>query len=489
MTSEPVRSLRSAPANSRTLARAATLHAALLACFLCAAPAQGAGSADDTAPQPSTTVAPPDLNAIWNDPSFRLSFIGGYGIHPDVEPRISQDDLALLELVRQLLPDELPAAEALLRESVTPECSAVLDLTLGGVRFQAEKLDAALADYRNAVAKFPSFRRAYRSIGLICTRKGQFEDAIAAFNKMIELGGADAYSYGLLGYCHTNRQDYQPAEAAYRNALLLQPENVEWRLGLTRSVFKQGKYEDAASLLDVLIAAFPDKADFWVLQAHTYLGLKQPLKAAVNLEALDAMGKASADNLYTLGEIYISENLPEQAYTAYSRAIAKNTTQPPSKPIRAAEMLAARGGQAQAQALLEAIRTAWKDTLNDADRRRVLKLQARLAMANGGSTPETVAVLEEVIQLDPLDGDALMMLGEHYARSSSPDQAILFYERAAKLESFAPRAKVKIAQVYVAQGRFNEALPLLRDAQAVRPREDVARYLEQVERAARSKRS
>ncbi len=261
------------------------------------------------------------------------------------------------------------------------------------------------------------------------------------------------------------------------------------RLGLTRSVFKQGKYEDAASLLDVLIAAFPDKADFWVLQAHTYLGLKQPLKAAVNLEALDAMGKASADNLYTLGEIYISENLPEQAYTAYSRAIAKNTTQPPSKPIRAAEMLAARGGQAQAQALLEAIRTAWKDTLNDADRRRVLKLQARLSMANGGSTPETVAVLEEVIQLDPLDGDALMMLGEHYARSSSPDQAILFYERAAKLESFAPRAKVKIAQVYVAQGRFNEALPLLRDAQAVRPREDVARYLEQVERAARSKRS
>ncbi|MFM9170364.1 MAG: hypothetical protein ACKOTD_09675, partial [Phycisphaerales bacterium] len=65
-------------------------------------------------------------------------------------------------------------------------------------------------------------------------RKNMLEDAIAAFNRMIELGGADAYSYGLLGFCHSSRQDYQPAEAAYRSALLLQPENVEWRLGLTR---------------------------------------------------------------------------------------------------------------------------------------------------------------------------------------------------------------------------------------------------------------
>ena len=45
-----------------------------------------------------------------------------------------------------------------------------------------------------------------------------------------------------------------------------------------------------------------------------------------------------------------------------------------------------------------------------------------------------------------------------------------------------------MAQVYVAQSRFAEALPLLRDAQAARPREDVARYIEQVARAARAKR-
>ena len=84
-------------------------------------------------------------------------------------------------------------------------------------------------------------------------REGDFDGGIAAFTRMIELGGGDAYSYGLLGYAYTAKEDYQPAEASYRNALLLQPDNTEWRLGLAQCVFKQDKFEDAASLLDSLL--------------------------------------------------------------------------------------------------------------------------------------------------------------------------------------------------------------------------------------------
>ncbi|NBX32000.1 MAG: hypothetical protein EBR07_04635 [Planctomycetes bacterium] len=454
----------------------------------CASMASAPVGVGGEAPPPSMKISQPDLAVIWNDPGFQKSFIGGYGVSADIEPRIAQDDMALLELVRQLMAEELPAAETLLKESVRPEVSAVIDLTLGGVQFQQDKIDDALVNYRNAVAKFPNFRRAYRSIGLICTRKSQYEAAIAAFNKMIELGGADAYSYGLLGFCHSARGDYQPSEAAYRNALLLQPDNVEWRLGLTRSVFKQAKYEDAASLLDVLITNYPDKADFWLLQAHTYLGLKQPMKAAVNLEALDSIGKSTVDSLFTLGDIYVSEALPDMALSAYDRAITKNPTQPVSRSIRAAEMLAARGGLLQSKTLLTHVKANWNDTLSDTDRRKVLKLQARLAMNSGAGDAETATVLEEVIALDPLDGEALMLLGQHYNRASQPDKAILYYERAARIDSFAANAKVKIAQVFVAQGRFTEALPLLRDAQSLKPRDDIARYIEQVERASKSKR-
>jgi len=449
--------------------------------------ADGGSAGKAPMPAPSMQVGAADLRAVWDDPSFQKSFVAGYGVNPEVEPRISTDDMALLELVRQLMPEELKAAEALLRESVRNDSSAVIDLTLGGVQYQQDRPDEALANYRRAAEKYPNFRRAYRNIGLICVRKGLLDDAITAFNRMIELGGADAYSYGLLGYCHSQKQDFQPAEAAYRNALLLQPSNVEWRLGLTRTVFKQGKFEDAASLLDVLIQTFPEKADFWLLQAHTYLGLKEPQKAAVNLEALDAIGKSSVDSLFTLGDIYLSESLLDLASQAYARALAKDPAQSPARIIRSTEGLASRGGMDQARTLIAKVKGTGGPALSDADKRKLLKMEARLSMAGGAGDEATAKVLEEVIELDPLDGEALMLMGQYHARGGRPDQAILFYERAARIDAFAANAKVKMAQIYVTQARFGEALPLLRDAQSIRPREDVARYIEQVERASKGR--
>ena len=126
---------------------------------------------------------------------------------------------------------------------------------------------------------------------------------------------------------------------------------------------------------------------------------------------------------------------------------------------------------------------------NEQDKRKLLKLEARLSMAQGVEAgPETIAVLEEIIKLDPLDGEALMLLGQHYARHNEPDRAMFYYERAASLDAFAVNACIRHAQVLVGLNRYAEAVPLLRRAQDVKPREDIARYLEQVERQARARR-
>jgi Flp pilus assembly protein TadD len=121
----------------------------------------------------------------------------------------------------------------------------------------------------------------------------------------------------------------------------------------------------------------------------------------------------------------------------------------------------------------------------DDERRRLLRLEARAAVAEGDAG-EAVKALEEAVALDPLDGDALLLLGQHHARAGDADRALIYYERAASLEAFEATAKVRQAQVLVGQARYHEALPLLRRAQEIRPQEEVARYLEQVERAART---
>ena len=433
-------------------------------------------------------AAQDDLDVIWNDPVFKKQFVGGYGINSEIEPRVTPEEVEILEKVRPLMADNLPQAEASLQKQIKADCSAILDFTLGGIQFQQDKKEAALANYRRAVSKFPSFRRAWRNIGLILVGKGDYDEAIAAFTRMIELGGGDGYSYGLLGFAYAAKEDYQPAEVAYRNALLLQPDNTEWRLGLTRCVFKQQKFEDAATLLDVLIARYPDKADFWLLQAHAFLGMKQQLRAAENLEVMDRLGKATLDSLQTLGDIYVSENLMDLATRAYLRAIDVDTEQSLSRPLRAAEVLAGRGAIGQARAVAARVHAVWDGRMEDADRRKLLKLDARLSMAEGGGTAETASVLEEIVTLDPLDGEALMLLGQHYSRQKEPDRSLLYYERAAQVEAFEANAKIRMAEVLVGMERYADAVPLLRRAQEIRPREDVARYLEQVERIAKARR-
>jgi hypothetical protein len=46
---------------------------------------------------------------------------------------------------------------------------------------------------------------------------------------------------------------------------------------------------------------------------------------------------------------------------------------------------------------------------------------------------------------------------------------------------------VRHAQLLVGQGRYAEALPLLRRAQAIKPRENVQAYIDQVERVAQAR--
>jgi len=429
-----------------------------------------------------------DVAAIWADPGFQKEFVAGYGVNAEIEPRLTPEDVAILEKVRPLMAENLPKAEEALKKQMKPGCSANLDYTLGQIQFQQDDIPAALESYQKAVTKFPSFRRAWRSLGWIHTKNGEYDAAIGAFTRMIELGGADAYSYGLLGISYSAREDFQPAEASFRNALLLQPENLEWRLGLTRTVLKQQKFEDVIALTNVLIARFPDKADFWMVQVQAFLGLKENLRAAENLEAVDRIGKATAENLYLLGDLYSNENLLALAADAYRRAVAREPAQPVARALRAAESLSSRRGNAEARALLTHVSKTLGAGMQEEDRRKLLKLEARLSMAEGTGTAETASVLEELVRLDPLDGDALLLLGHYYRGQNEPDRAMLYYQRAESLEAFEGLARTYHAQVLVGLSRYGEALPLLRRAQELKPREDIARYLEQVERNAKARR-
>ncbi len=424
---------------------------------------------------------------IWNDPGFQKRFAESYIAETEIEPRITVDEREQMQKVLDLISsDKMDEAAALLVKSRNEAASAVFDFTLANIYFQQDKLKEAAEVYKTALTKFPKFRRACKNLGLIHIRQGEFEESIPALTRVIELGGNDAVTYGLLGYAYSSVQNFLAAESAYRMAILLDPVTMDWKMGLVRSFFKQGRYSEAAALCDRLLESNPDRADLWLLQANAYIGLKKPLDAAENYEIIDQLGKSTADSLNMLGDIYINEELYEMAVQTYIRVMDLNPDVSPDRAVRSAKILIARGALKETRKLIEHIQKVYSDKLETNARKDLLKLQARLVVADG-SGDEEVRVLEEIVELDPLDGEALILLGQHSSRTGDMEKAVFYFERAANIEKYEADAKVRHAQLLVGQGKYAEALPLLRRAQLIQPRDNIQKYLEQVERVAKAR--
>lgn len=479
---------------ARKLRRDASLELfpLLLAVFVAAWPARAAVV---WAPDQATTngarwlalqVASNDFHEIWTSREFKRYFIGTYGISTEVEPKVTPPEQVILQMVMPMMGKSNAVAAKIIERQAKPGRSAILDFTLGNLYLQLDQVDRAAARFKTATGRFPNFRRAWRSSGLLAMRVARYDDAVKAFGRVIELGGADAFIYGLMGVAFTAKEDFLAAEASFRNAVALQPDNLDWRLGLARAIFKQQKFDEAASLLDVLIEAHPDRADFWLLQANAHLGAKRPLKAAENLETAARLGRISPDALHLLGDIYAGEGLVALSGRTYAGALKADPGQKPARSLRNVESLLSRGALAEAQTLIGELRTVYGTNLVAEDNRHLLKLDARIAMTSG-SGDEAARVLEEVLKADPLDGESLLLLAQHRANKNELEQAVLLLDRAAGIEKYEFDAVFRKARLLVKAGRYDESLPLLKRALEIRPRDDVARFKEQVERAAKSR--
>ncbi|MBL8730366.1 MAG: tetratricopeptide repeat protein [Planctomycetes bacterium] len=436
---------------------------------------------------PASATDAPQL-AIWRDPVFQQRFAESYLAETDIEPPPLTDDEreVMQEVVGLRADNQLDQAIALMRERAGPKANAVFDLTLAKLLLERERNEEAAAAYRVAVEKCPKFRRAWNDLGLIHYRQGDHKAAAQAFGRVVELGGASPMIYGLLGFAHANNDDALAAESAFRMASMLDPATVDWRMGLAHSLFKQRRFAEAASLFGALIAQQPDRGDLWLRQAQAYLGMNETGKAAENLELVDRLGQSTAETLDTLGNIYVNDELYDLAAGAYERAIHKDGKGGLAIALRAAKAFGARSATAETQRMLDSIAAMPADQIDAATRKDLLRLRARIALASGGGEEEA-KVLEQIVAMDPLDGDALIKLGQYYQRKGQIEDAVFRFERAAGIAEFEADAKVRHAQLLVGQGKYGEALPLLRRAQALQPRDNIRQYLEQVERAAQGR--
>jgi len=417
-----------------------------------------------------------------DSPEFRRRFMASYGVNEAIEPKLTPADRPLQEAIIPHIRDNPRKAIEFIEKALGPKTNPAFYSILGNLYYQVNEFGMAERALRQAIGAFPSLRRAWRTLALTYVQRSSFQEAVIPLLKVIELGGGDAQSYGLLAYSYLNLEKYEASLSAYRMARLFKPDSVDFRRGQARCLQETGQYRLAVALLDELLEERPEILDFWLAQANAFLELDQPNDAIANLQIVADAGMASWESRILLGDLLLNRGLESLALKTYMSAFREQGPRREAGALHPLKQLVASGLYPEARSYLNLIRPTIPEGLNDGSRRVLSLAEARIEMSVG-DPQKALDWLGQLLEEDPLDGESLLMLGQYYRTRKEFGQAEFYFERLLSLRDFAARGHVELGRLEVDQGRLREALITLRKAQALDPDPNVREYMEAIEAA------
>ncbi|MBN2069396.1 MAG: tetratricopeptide repeat protein [Opitutales bacterium] len=420
----------------------------------------------------------------WDNPEFVNRFLGSYGILTDVEPKVTTAEHGVLsEVATMMAANQSDLAIESIKKAITAESSAAYEFTIANIYLQNGDYAQAETYYKQAVKKLPDFQRAYRYLGLSYVQQGKFEDALKCLIKAIELGDRQGDTYGLLGYCYLNQGDYQTALDAYRIALITQPKNKDWKIGKAKCLSEVGLYREALAIFKELIAQDGGKTSYYISCANAHISLQEFNEAAKYLELVCRLGDAEKDTYLLLGDIYMNQNMVKLAYETYLKGMDQFQGIPAKTLLRSANAFIQRSAYDYAESYLQKIGDYAGDTFSEKDKLEFLNVQAEVALSTM-KDDKAAQILEQVIDLDPMNGRAILLLADYYNnKKNDTETADFYYKRAEGISAVSVQAYVEHARAKVGQSKYGEAVKLLETAQSKEYKKNVADYLDAVRKA------
>lgn len=451
-----------------------------------------------------STIAPAHL---FHQPGFAKDFVGSYGILSDVEPEVSDAEQLLLSRLQTLFAASKfqEAEEELVRfikETKNPtdsklqpgEISPALVFVLGNLYFQSERQQEAERAFQEAIRRFPKFRRAHTNLGFLFVTNNRIDEALAAFQKSIELGEKSPRVMGMLGYCYLMKQNALAAENAYRQAYLIDPNARDWKLGLAQSLLMLEKYEDAASMFDVLLKENQNDRQLWMRQTSAYMAMEKFDQAIINLEMMRLLKIADEKNLVLLGNIYIDQSQPRLALSAYSEALHLSQKFDATQALKCARILNDTGNPKEATEMVQKIREKAGNQLAPADRVALDLVEVKIAR-NSNQNELVGEILNRLLAQNPTNPEILLELAKFHdqnAKNESNEDALrkhigeakTNYLLAMQYDTTAYAANLGYGQLLIRDNRALDALPYIEKALSLKKSESLEQYASRVRRAA-----
>jgi tetratricopeptide (TPR) repeat protein len=399
------------------------------------------------------------------------------GFLKDREPEMTAEEYAVYEKVVDMLRSQPELAITLLEGMMTEnqQPSPAFEFILGNAYFLAGQKDKAEARYLSAVKRYPTFIRAWYSLGVLYYSVDRYADAVPCLSQATSLGDRDPATLGLLGYCQERTGNAIVAEVCYMQALAVDSGNTDWMEGLLRIYVQRRQFESAEILAKSLIKLRPSDSSYWLAYANILVSENRKLDAMIMLEAAAGAGVAGPRELNMLADLYAEQGLDPEAIGAYQRLLAVAPDQGERQLLRFAQVLIANGSLKEAEGVLDGLPAALSPV------GRIGALQARSDLfAARKQWPEARRELEELLRAAPLDGKALLSLGESYLAEGDFIHAGFALEAAFKVPETTYQASIELANIELKNRHFARCVEYLQAALNIERTEELQNYLDRV---------
>ncbi len=288
---------------------------------------------------------------------------------------------------------------------------------------------------RQALAVQPQNFHGLLHLGNALKALGQVEEAVASYQRAIELSPGLAEAHNNLGNALRQLGREPEAREAFEQGLAAEPENFLLLYNLARLFLYERDWPSARKLLDRVVQLNAAISSAWLdlSRCASYQGDLIAARAAC--EKAIELEPASASSYLELGNIQQRQGMPEEAVVSYEKAIELNS------------------GFAAAYVNLG---NALRDTAR---------------------TESAIEAIEKATRLEPANKVAYLNLGNLLFDCQRNKEAVDAYRQAIELDPEFFDAYNNLGTVYLELGRNEEALKCFERARSIAPDNDAVRHM------------
>ena len=192
---------------------------------------------------------------------------------------------------------------------------------LGSALLLQGQLDAARAQYEQALAINPDYAEARSNLGVILLRQGKVEEATAQVTRAVASNPHSAEAHNNLGMIFLRQGKITEAIAQVEQAVAINPYYAEAHSNLGNALFAQGRADEAIAEYGRALAINPEYAFVYFNLGNAFFARGQVDEAIAEYEKALAIDRDYAEAHSNLGNAFLAKRQPDAAIAQYQKAL------------------------------------------------------------------------------------------------------------------------------------------------------------------------